>query len=206
MAETKQIEASTPYERTVHWLLAIATLMLLLTGLTMIFRSFEPISQMFGGYRQVMWIHRISGLFFTGAIVLMVQLWYEDAGYLNPSDIMWLKNAGGYMWKAEVPAPYKYNAGQKLFFLTVAIYGVVMIITGFFLWFGKGYLNATLMTWMTVFHALGVMVIGAFSMAHIYLGTIGTDESLRVMTRGKVSEEWAKTHKTGWYKEIKKSK
>jgi len=204
-AKDKTIIASSAYERTVHWFLAIPCLLLVLTGLILAFRSFEPMAIIFGGYKAVMIVHRVCGLIFTAALFLTVQLWYKDAGYLDGSDIQWLMNAGGYLWKADIPEPYKYNAGQKLFFLTVAIYGVVMVITGFLLFF-KGNLNPIFMSWITGFHALGVMIIGGFSMVHIYLGTIGTEGSLHVMTHGKVSEAWAKTHMPGYYKEKIKGK
>jgi len=201
----KTIIASSAYERTVHWILAISCLLLVLTGLLMAFRSFEPLAIILGGYKSVTIIHSICGLFFAVTLILAIKLWYKDAGYLDGSDIEWLKNAGGYLWNADIPEPYKYNAGQKLFFLTVAIYGVVMVITGVLLWF-KGSLNPTFMSWVVAFHALGVMIIGGFSMTHIYLGTIGTEGSLDVMIGGKVSEAWAKTHMPGYYKEKIKGK
>ncbi|MBN1882629.1 MAG: formate dehydrogenase subunit gamma [Deltaproteobacteria bacterium] len=199
-AKDKTIIASTAYERIVHWFLAIPCLLLVLTGVILAFRSFEPLAIIFGGYKSVVIIHRACGVIFTIALFLGIQIWYKYAGYLDKSDIQWLMNAGGYLWKADIPKPYKYNAGQKLFFLTVAGYGVVMVITGFLLFF-KGSLNPTLMSWVVAFHALGVMIIGGFAMVHIYLGTIGTEGSLYVMTDGKVSKAWAKTHMPGYYKE-----
>ncbi len=44
--------------------------------------------------------------------------------------------AGGYLWHVDkVPETGKYNPGQKMFFLTVAACGVLMIITGLIMWF-----------------------------------------------------------------------
>jgi formate dehydrogenase subunit gamma len=201
MAQQRDIIASTYHERVIHWILAGTCLFLVFTGLIIAVRSFEPFAQILGGYGAVKELHEWVGLFFTVALVLAVRHWYKEAAYLDKTDIDWMKAAGGYLWDAQLPKPYKYNAGQKLFFITVALYGALMILTGFMLWFGKGFIWAPLMRWTVVFHALGVAVIGGFSMVHIYLGTIGTSGSLWVMTDGKVSKAWAKTHMPGYYHE-----
>ena len=198
----KKVVVTTPTERVVHWVLAVSCLLLVVTGLMMAFRSFQPLASIFGGYRAVIAIHGISGLFFTVSLIWAITIWKKDAGSLNSDDIDWLKAAGGYLWDAKIPAPYKYNAGQKLFFITVALYGLVMVVTGFILWLGAGHLSPGFLRWMMVFHAFGVMVVGGFAMVHIYLGTIGTTGSVDAMLDGKVTEAWAKTHMTGWYKQI----
>lgn len=201
MAGQKFVVASTPYERVIHWVLAGTCLALVFTGLIIAVNSFAPLAEMLGGYRAVKDYHRFIGLVFTIALVFAVRHWYKEAGYIDKTDIEWMKAAGGYLWKAKIPEPYKYNAGQKLFFITVALYGAVMVATGLLLWFGKGLIWAPLMRWTVVFHALGVAVMGGFSMVHIYLGTVGTTGSLPVMTDGKVTEAWAKTHMPGYYRE-----
>jgi formate dehydrogenase subunit gamma len=201
MADKKTVEVTTPYERTVHWFLAVSCLLLVLTGLIIAFKTFG--GDFLGGYRSVLWIHRILGLVFSVSLILAIKIWYKDAGSLDASDKDWLMVAGGYLWDAKVPEPYKYNAGQKLFFLAVACYGLIMVVTGLVLWAGKGALNPSFMRWMAVLHAFGVMVVGGFSMVHIYLGTIGTTGSAGAMLDGKVTEAWAKTHMAGWYKETK---
>lgn len=201
MAKEKMVVVTTPYERVVHWSLAGSCLLLVLTGLLMAFHSFKPLADILGGYLAVLWIHRIAGLVFTIFLFLGVGIWKKDAGSLDSSDIAWLKGAGGYLWDADIPAPYKYNAGQKLFFIVVALYGLVMVGTGILLWTSKGVIDASFMNWIMALHSFGVLVIGAFAMVHIYLGTIGTSGSLSAMTRGEVTEAWAKTHMTGWYNE-----
>jgi formate dehydrogenase subunit gamma len=201
MAGQRVVIASTPYERVIHWVLAGTCLALVFTGLIIAVNSFAPLAEMLGGYRAVKEYHRFIGLVFTIALVFGVSHWYKEAGYIDKTDIEWMKAAGGYLWKAKIPEPYKYNAGQKLFFITVALYGAVMVATGLLLWFGKGLIWAPLMRWTVVFHALGVAVMGGFSMVHIYLGTVGTTGSLPVMTDGKVTEAWAKTHMPGYYRE-----
>ena len=41
------------------------------------------------------------------------------------------------------------------------------------------------------------------SLAHIYIGTIGSEGSLESMTTGYVDENWAKSHHNRWYEEVK---
>ncbi len=201
MAGQRVVVASTPYERVVHWVLAGTCLLLVFTGLIIAVNALAPVAEMLGGYRVIKESHRFIGLVFTVVLFLAVRQWYKEAGYIDKSDIDWMKAAGGYLWKAKIPEPYKYNAGQKLFFITVALYGAVMVATGLLLWFGKGVIWAPFMRWTVVFHALGVAVMGGFSMVHIYLGTIGTSGSLPVMLDGKVTVAWAKTHMPGYYRE-----
>lgn len=198
----KKVIVTTPTERVIHWFLAISCLLLVITGLAIAFRSFEPVALIFGGYNTMITIHIILGLIFTIALFLAISIWKKDAGSINKEDILWMKGAGGYLWDAKLPEPYKFNAGQKMFFITVALYGLVMVVTGLILWLGMSSLGTGLLRWMMVLHAFGVMVLGGFAMVHIYLGTIGTSGSIDAVLDGKVTEAWAKTHMTKWYKEV----
>ncbi len=53
-------------------------------------------------------------------------MWWKEAGvFVFPEDLEWIKYAGGYLWHVDkVPETGKYNPGQKMFFLTVAGFGV----------------------------------------------------------------------------------
>jgi formate dehydrogenase subunit gamma len=43
----------------------------------------------------------------------------------------------------------------------------------------------------------------AMALAHIYIGTIGTERSYESMRTGFVDETWAKQHHEYWYNEAK---
>lgn len=97
-----------------------------------------------------------------------------------------------------MPEVGKYNPGQKMFFLAVAIFGIVMVATGLIIWFPDGYAAETLRL-MNVFHALGLVIIFAFYFVHLSLVTIGAPGSAPAMFTG-----WVKTQHPKWLKEMER--
>jgi formate dehydrogenase subunit gamma len=151
----------------------------------------------------VKYLHNFTGLFFALALLLAIKMWWHEAGVFSmPEDLEWIKVAGGYLWHVdEVPAVGKYNPGQKMFFLAVAIFGVIMVITGLIMWFPLMF-PSWLVRWLFVLHALGFVVILPFFFVHLYLGTIGSPGSLDAMTTGWVTRAWLKKQHPKWLKEM----
>ena len=112
---------------------------------------------------------------------------------------------GGYLWHVEkVPEVGKYNPGQKMFFLAVAFFGVVMVATGLIMWFPFSF-PVELVRWMYPLHALGFVVIFAFFFVHLYLGTIGSPGSLPAMLHGWVTRAWLKKQHPKWLREMEET-
>jgi formate dehydrogenase subunit gamma len=197
------IQATDWYERLVHWMLAISCLVLCFTGLGMMFKSFAFIGNMMGGLIVVKYVHNFMGLFFGLALLLALKMWWHEAGVFSmPEDLEWMKTAGGYLWHVdEVPAVGKYNPGQKMFFLAIAGFGVIMVITGIIMWFPLSF-PSWMVQWLFFFHALGFVVIFPFFFVHLYLGTIGSPGSLDAMTTGWVTRAWLKKQHPKWLKEM----
>jgi len=122
------------YERFVHWMLAISCLLLCYTGLGMMFESLNFFGVIFGGLKGLKIAHNFIGLVFGVALGLAIKMWWKEAGvFVFPEDFEWFKTAGGYLWHVDkVAETGKYNPGQKMFFLTVAAFGLLMFVTGFF--------------------------------------------------------------------------
>ena len=198
------IKVTSGYERFVHWLLAISCLLLCFTGMGMMYQSLNFFG-VIGGLHGLKEVHNITGLIFGIALVLAIQMWWREAGiFVFPEDWEWIKAAGGYLWHLDkVPETGKYNPGQKLFFLTIALCGLLMLVTGFFMWF-PGYfpLGAELLRWVYVLHALGFLVIFAFFFVHLYLGTIGNPGSVSAMISGKMEKPVLKMLHPKWLKEM----
>jgi len=118
------IKATDAFERIVHWSLAVSCLILCITGLGMMFHSFNFIGTLMGGLKSLKYIHNFSGLFFILAIVFTIRMWWKEAGIFSmPEDLEWMMCAGGYLWHVDkVPEVGKYNPGQKAFFLAVAFF------------------------------------------------------------------------------------
>jgi formate dehydrogenase subunit gamma len=198
------IKATSGYERFVHWMLAISCLLLCYTGLGMMFESLNVLGVIMGGLKGMKIVHNFTAIIFTVALILAIQMWWREAGlFVFPEDWEWIKDAGGYLWKVDHVAEVgKYNPGQKAFFLTVALFGALMVVTGFFMWLQPGFLPMEALRWMYPLHVLGFVVIFAFFFIHLYLGTIGSPGSLPAMTGGWVTKAWLKKQHPKWLKEM----
>ena len=197
------IQATDWYERLVHWMLALSCLALCFTGLGMMFHSLNFIGNIMGGMIVLKYVHNFTGLFFFLALALAIKMWWHEAGVFSmPEDLDWMMVAGGYLWHVnKVPEVGKYNPGQKMFFLAVAGFGAVMVVTGLIMWFPLSF-PAGFVRWMFTFHALGFVVIFAFFFVHLYLGTIGSPGSAPAMFTGWVTRAWLKKQHPKWLKEM----
>ena len=201
------IKATTGYERFVHWLLAVSCLLLCATGLGMMYHSLNFFGVIAGGLKGLKVLHNYTGLVFGISLVMAIQMWWKEAGiFVFPEDFDWIMTAGGYLWHVDkVPEVGKYNPGQKMFFLTVAFFGVIMLATGAIMWF-PGILPMDLTRWMYPLHVLGFVIIFAFFFVHLYLGTIGSPGSVSAMISGWVTRAWLKKQHPKWLKEMERER
>jgi len=197
------IQVTDGYERIVHWMLAFSCLFLCISGLGMMFHSLNFLGTVVGGLKSLKLLHNFAGLFFGISLVLAIRMWWKEAGvFVFPEDLDWIKTAGGYLWHVDkVPETGKYNPGQKMFFLTVAAFGLVMFVTGLIMWFPIN-LPTELVRWMYPLHALGFVAIFAFFFIHLYLGTIGNPGSVQGMITGWMDRDVLKMLHPKWYKEM----
>jgi formate dehydrogenase subunit gamma len=200
------IKATDSFERIVHWSLAISCLLLCITGLGMMFHSLNFIGTLMGGVKSLKYVHNSTGIFFAVALYFTIRMWWKEAGVLDlPDDLEWIKVAGGYLWHVDkIPESGKYNVGQKAFFLVVAGFGIIMILTGLIMWFPLSF-PTWLVRWMFVFHALGFVVIFAFFFVHLYLGTVGSPGSVDAMLTGWVTRAWLKKQHPKWLRQMEEN-
>ena len=199
------VKVASGYERFVHWLLAVSCLLLCYTGLGMMYKELNFFGVIMGGLHGLKEVHNYTAVVFAVALVLAILMWWKEAGLFKfPEDWEWMKAAGGYLWHLDkVPETGKYNPGQKMFFLTIALFGLMMICTGFFMWFPE-YLPEDIMDWVYVLHVFGFVVIFAFFFVHLYLGTIGNPGSLSAMISGKMELPVLRMLHPKWVKEMER--
>jgi formate dehydrogenase subunit gamma len=199
------VKVTSGYERFVHWLLAISCLLLCYTGLGMMYKELNFLGAIMGGLDGLKEVHNVTGIVFGVSLVLAILMWWKEAGiFVFPEDWEWIKAAGGYLWHLDhVPETGKYNPGQKMFFLTVALFGMLMLATGFFMWF-PGYfpLGIDMFRWLFPLHVFGFVVIFAFFFVHLYLGTIGNPGSVWAMITGYMEKPVLRMLHPKWYKEM----
>jgi len=199
------IKATGPFERVVHWCLALSCLFLCITGMGMMYHSLNFIGTIFGGMGNLKAIHNYTGIFFGVSLFFAIVMWWKEAGLFSfPEDGQWIAAAGGYLWHVDnMPEVGKYNPGQKMFFLAVTLFGIAMVISGLIMWFPLSY-SVDLVRWMFALHALGYVVIFAFFFVHLYLVTIGAPGSAPAMFSGWVTRGWVKVQHPKWLKEMEK--
>jgi len=188
-----------------HWAIAIPFLVCYITALIlMIYYNGNAIRP----YREVLSLtHRISGAcLFVLPLLVVIIYWKEYKVYLDNlkeawvwtfHDLKWLVLSGpaAISKKVKLPDQGKYNAAEKINFMTLTATYPFYILTGLIIWFGKGALLAWLIHIGMALYATPLLI------GHKFMATInpGTRVGLPGMISGYVDREWAKHHYTKWY-------
>lgn len=192
------------YTRVLHWTVAISFILSLLSGFAIysawLFRWLTPL---FGGGPMTRFLHPWFGLAFTIAFFFQFLNWFAPMHW-KPADSRWMRRIRGYVSnkeKVEAKDVGFFNAGQKLYFWTIALTAVLFLITGLLLWF-----DHVVPRWLVavsyVIHDLSALVMLAGFIIHIYEGTAAQPGTFQSMTDGTVTKEWAWTHHPAWYEEV----
>ena len=193
-------------ERANHWFVGITFILLALSGLALFHPAFFFLTNLFGGGPWTRILHPFIGVvMFVSFLAMAARLWGHNR--ITEADRQWrrhlrdiLRNRAGHL-----PEIGKYNIGQKYLFWTLVLTILLLFLSGIVIWqpyfapsFGIGLVRIAV-----VVHAFAAFVAIAAILVHIY-ATIWTTDSVRAMTRGTVTEAWARHHHLGWYKEVSK--
>ncbi|MFP3383972.1 formate dehydrogenase subunit gamma [Tritonibacter sp. SIMBA_163] len=220
-------------ERLAHWMLAGSFILLGVTGLLTLFGrvAIQPYlgkdvnSLLLIGSK---WIHNSVSWAFMLALIMVFFMWVAH-NIPNKLDLVWIKQFGGIVGKKHPPAK-KFNAGQKVIFWSVILFGASISISGLSLlfpyelplfaktfsilndlglpqWLGYGALPTELapqeeMQLAQLWHAIVAFVLMAIIIAHIYIGTVGMEGAYDAMGTGEVDETWAHQHHSIWLEEV----
>lgn len=192
------------FERTVHWFVATSFILLSLTGLILLFGRFVilPVfgKEVFGLIANACKVsHNLIGPVFLVGVVLLFFL-FVSRNILAKGDIKWLLKGGGF-GREHVKAGF-FNMGEKIWFWLVMTLGITVSITGLVLDFPVFEQSRGVMQLFLIIHGIAAVIFIAIAFGHIYLGTIGTEGTLRGMTSGNVDVNWAKTHHDLWYEKL----
>jgi formate dehydrogenase subunit gamma len=190
------------FERFSHWLTAVSFVLLALTGLNITFGkplllpllgpdNFSAVSQ------ASKYVHNFVSFSFVIGLLLIIALWIWD-NLPQRVDIIWLKEGGGF-FKSKHPPAGRFNAGEKLVFWFALAAGAAVIVTGLFLLFPFYVTDIAGMQLAQVIHAVVAVFFIAVILAHIYIGTLGTEGAFEAMGKGTVDKNWAKEHHSLWY-------
>ena len=204
----REFTRTTSAERWVHWFTAVVTVLMALTGLILLYGRTVLIPVMgpeaFAATAELSKIvHNYLGVMFIIAIVLTIIIFLRDNLFNLKIDMKWFLTAGGYLGGRH-PSAEKYNAGQKAWYWTAAIMGVVLSVTGLILDFPNFEQTRQTMQLANIIHVLASAFLIAFLLVHVYLA-LSTEGALQAMTTGKVDENWVKQHHDLWYEELRQT-
>jgi formate dehydrogenase subunit gamma len=189
------------YTRVLHWLVAIAFVLSLLSG----FGIYSPwlyrwLTPLFGGGPLTRLLHPWFGLFFDLFFFFQFLNWFAPMTW-TAADSRWLRRIKEYTkndQKLEAEDVGFFNGGQKLYFWAIVVSGLFFLATGLLMWF-----DHVVPRWLVavsyVLHDLAALVMLGGFIIHIYEGTAAQPGTFQAMTDGTVSEEWAWTHHPAWY-------
>jgi formate dehydrogenase subunit gamma len=191
------------YTRVLHWSVAIFFLLALLSGLAIyspwLYRWMTPL---FGGGPTTRVLHPWFSLVFVCVFALQFLNWLAPMSW-TPDDRRWLRGLRAYVVNEEALAPEYvgfFNAGQKLYFWTIAVSAVVFLLSGIPMWFPATF-GRTAAAIGYVLHDVAAIVMLVGFIVHFYEGTAAQPGTFQSMTRGTVERRWAWTHHPAWYRE-----
>jgi formate dehydrogenase subunit gamma len=192
-------------ERVHHWLAALTYIYCLITGLAFWSPYMFWLADLVGGGPTARFWHPWFGLAFTLSVFWMYKMWHGDM-QTTPADLAWKKAMVHYIRNEdeELPPIGRFNYGQKLFFWLM-FYGVILLVlSGFGLWFVESIPWS--LRWLrylavTVHVAAALATIGGF-IIHVYMGTAMVRGGFTSIIRGEVTTAWAKTHHRLWYGQV----
>ncbi len=200
----KLIQRYTPPERANHWVVAIAFVLLALSGLALFHPSLYWLSSLFGGGPWMRILHPFIGVVLAVSFVaLALRLWRFNR--MSKDDEQWLCQIGDVMRNrdSKLPEAGRYNAGQKLLFYVMVACVALLLLSGIVIWrpWFAGAFPLVMVRLGAVIHALSAFVLIAGIIVHIYAAIL-TKGSIHAMVRGTVPQAWARKHHPAWYREM----
>lgn len=183
------------WERFAHTLTVLSFLTLAITGFIAVVIEREALH----GWLWI--IHMVAAPFFAAGITAVIFTWARD-GIFAVHDWEWAKALGGYIWESHPPAG-RINGGQKGYFWTVGVLGLVAILSGMLRivpMFAPCWQE--LILWV---HRLMALAFMCAAIVHLYMGTLANPGTIGAMLTGYVTPEWAEKHHSLWWKSLKES-
>lgn len=191
--------------RIVHALLASSFLVLLLTGLVILFPALSGLAT--GGFTR--WLHRVAAVVFISVPVVYVIVDREGARELmidsfkyDRDDWRWLKQIWSYLFghAANMPRQGRLNAGQKLHHAAVMLLSATIVGSGLLLWFFMPSLGGTGQAWVAVIHDASMLALTLLLIGHLYFTFVY--KAISGMTTGYIPETDARLEHPKWVEKL----
>lgn len=202
-----RVRRFSPIEIAFHWWQAIPYPVLMITGAMILLRNLlgEDRSHTLATVHKAaaaVWILAL-------AVTVFVSFWTRTFGRLwgtlrdclrwSRADLLWLRRAVVHLVRSGPPLPAtgRFNPGQKLHLLALAVLVPGFIVTGVWMLAARG----ALLPW--ALHVVFFIPALFFLVLHLFLSLINpqTRRSLSGMFSGYVSRKYADEHHPGWLEE-----
>jgi formate dehydrogenase subunit gamma len=200
--DPNDIARHTAEQRFVHWLNALAVILLALSGLAFFHPFFWPLVHLFGGGTWARILHPFIGIFMAVTfIALFLSFWPENL--IDEADREWLRRVDEMANGDDhnMPEQGKYNGGQKLLFWLFVGCAALLLLSGICMWRAYFNLPDVLVRFAAVVHAAVAAVMIALVIVHIYTG-LWVRGTFRAMWYGRVTRPWAYQHHRAWYRQV----
>jgi formate dehydrogenase subunit gamma len=187
-----------------HWYVVLMFIAAALSGLAFFHPSMFFFTAFFGGGQWTRILHPFFGVAMVlGFAFMFFSLWRENL--LDRADREWLAKAPEMLKgnKAGMPPIGKYNAGQKLVFWAFGVSLFLLLVTGFMFWrpWFVGFFPIPVRRVAVLVHAASAVVLVLSVITHVY-AAIWIKGTMRAMTRGTVTEGWAKLNHPLWHRKM----
>lgn len=197
----KKLLRYTGYERSIHWFMATAFLLLAFSGLVLLlgreillpWMGAELFSAIAGFCKES---HDLLGPLFLLALVL-VFIKFVRRNIYQRGDLTWLLRGGGIIGKKHVPSNF-FNMGEKTLFWMLILVGGVTAASGVMLLFPIFGQGREFLALSHLAHAITALVMIIVIIGHIYIGSIGMEGALEGMKTGYCDLNWAREHHDWW--------
>ncbi len=213
--EPKKVLRFTFGERFVHWVHAIAFLLLLFTGLGIFSATFQPLMNIFGGIQVARIIHRVAAAAFIVLVAIgfcvgdggrNLREWVKSVLAFDKDDFAHAKNFPIEFFGGHKPFPPqgKFNGGEKLNSAITIVGSIFITISGIIMWASSA-APAGLLRWAYPVHSGFALLMTALLIAHMYLGILHPDsnQAFKGMINGYVPAKFAREHYEKWYEKVK---
>jgi formate dehydrogenase gamma subunit len=190
-----------------HWAIAVPYMICWLSAVILVLVYNPSPSRPFRDVFAVM--HRVAalGLLVLPAIAMLknrkdyrMHLYnIKCAWWWSLNDLKWLALMGlaAISKKIILPEQEKFNAAEKVNFMSVMVACPIFIVTGIMIWTQ----TAAWAAWLV--HGLLALMVSPTMLGHIYMATVNPDTRIGIsgMFSGYVDRQWARHHYGIWYKE-----
>jgi formate dehydrogenase subunit gamma len=195
-------------ERVNHWIGALTYIYLMMTGLAFWSPYLFWLAVVVGGGPTARFWHPWVGLAFSASLFWTFAEWRRDM-QVDADDRAWAKALPDYIENRDdkLPPQGRFNFGQKLFFWGMLYSVVLLLLSGFALWYTEALpwsLRYLRYLAILVHASVAMITIGLF-LIHVYMSTVLEEGSFGSMIQGTVTRAWAWTFHRKWYEQVTNS-